>query len=265
MIQFDKKFVLSLIVTWINDATAEYLNRIYRYIGDDLSKNHEQPSKSYLRGQFYIDYNTNTIYIRYLLDPSTRWHNPAASPSIYGEINRFLQQTALRSFYLLRQFKVECLFDQQSLCEHHEYDSNCRSEETNRILYDDTVSYWKTLNGKYMFIRDSSILLADKNRVYENTGKFDFSDYRAEVKELSNRYNFIHNNHSIPEAFEEYKVIYKSYFNRDLVPFEDSDIVKFCLVDWTDYAIKPDKPDWDKWVNFYPTKEIEETPIGEMK
>lgn len=258
MVEFNNQFVLSLIITWINEATMNYIHREYRYIGHDLSINHEQPSKSYLRGQFYIDYTNHIIYVRYLLDPSTIWHNPGASVSIYEAINKSLQDHCLRSYYLLRQYRLECLFDQRSLNEHHEYYSNCRTAETDEVLQEDTISYWKTLNGKYMFVRDNSILLSDKHRVFENTEKVDFSDYRSEVRALSSRYNFKHYNEDIPRAFDEYKVIYKNYFNRDLVPFEDSGITKFCLIDWTDYAIKPDKPDWDQWVNFELPIDIED-------
>lgn len=266
---FDNQYILSNIVNWLNEATVALIHRNYIYINDDISKRYEDKSKSYLIGQFYTDYTNNLILLRILLDPNVAWHNPSANTTVYNAIVDHVTKSCVSSFGTLCQLKVEFLFDQKSLLESHEVHSHCRSEETDRCLCDDTFTVWRSaISNKLMFIRSSSILLADKKRVFENTGKKDFSDYRAEVKAINSRYNFKEDNNSILDAFEEYKVIYRNYFGKELFTINDEDITTFCLMDWTDYSIKERKIDWDQYFNQYnplPKQGIPWDPFAEVQ
>ena len=240
MIEYDNNFILQTLVAWINDITISKLHKHYRFAGDDLESELGEPSKSYLNGQFYIDKKTNTLYIYYLLDPNIRWGKPDVTEDMYKTINDYILKESKHS--LLRDLRIEFLNDEESYTEKHESGSTkCRSEATNRELYDDTISIWKNKDGEYRFIRDSSILEQDKSRVYKETGKKDFSDYRAEVKLINDNYSYRTDNDSIRTAFYTYKAVYESYFGREIDEVDENDITRFYLLNWTDYSIKEKK------------------------
>lgn len=187
MVNYDRQFVLKTLVSWINDVTLIKLKSKYVYAGDDINSNIGYPSKSYIQGQFYID-DDNRLYLSYILDPNVIWRLGYESKYIYIAINEYMISQINRS--LLQGLKLEILIPEESFVEDHEKTSKCRTEDTNRALHDDTVSVWRALNGNYKFIRNSSILIDDKTKVYTETGKRNFSDYRGEVAAINSHYNF---------------------------------------------------------------------------
>ena len=187
MVNYDRQFVLKTLVSWINDVTLAKLKSKYVYAGNDINSNLGYPSKSYIQGQFYID-EDNRLYLSYILDPNIIWTMGYESKRIYMAINEYMISKINKS--LLQGLKLEILIPEESFVEDHEKTSKCRTEDTNRALHDDTVSVWRALNGNYKFIRNSSILIDDKTKIYNETGKQNFSDYRGEVAAINGHYNF---------------------------------------------------------------------------
>lgn len=239
MVIYDKQFVLRSLVTMINDVMLDTIHKKFRYAGDDINSNLGEPSKSYIQGQFYID-DENRMYLSYILDPNTIWGiNNDKAEDLYNQLNEYIRLKF--KIGLLHDLHLEFLFPEDSRVKKPPLTSKCRVEETNRYLYDDTISYWKNIHGRLMFIRDSTILRADKLKVYQSTGETRFVDYENDISVLNSSYSFTIEESDIEVGFEEYKDIYNNYFGRELTKAEDSDIVKFYLINFTDYSIKEKK------------------------
>ena len=231
---YSKEYVQECFIDWINDIMIDKYNTKYEYIGTHIPSDPEYRDKSFLVGQLYIDNDTSTCYIFYTLDPNIIYKDADNALKFYNIINDHLVATSRIS--LLSSLKIEFLFSTTSSIEWNDKDSHghyskCRTEETNRKLYDDTIAVWRsTNNNKYAFIRDSNTLINDKHKVYTETGKGIFNDYHDKVEEINSKYDFVENNDSVLDAFNEYKVIYKEYFNRDLKYLTKNDVSRFVLL-----------------------------------
>lgn len=110
------------------------------------------------------------------------------------------------------------------------------SENHKLNLYDEslkylrvfTMSYWRCFDGKYKFVEDQLVHARDVNEFLMNNkpnGYSKYKEYMDKVLDLNNKYDFESDNSKIPEAFEEYKVLYKETFGKDLYSMEDAEIV----------------------------------------
>lgn len=236
----DNQTILDSLVLWINNVTQSFIHKKYVYAGDDIGSNRGEPSKSYMQGQFYYNPLAETIYISLILDPNITWGYKYNETDVYTRIIDYISNIKNRT--TLNGVKIEFLFSPDSMIDSHELETKCRTGELSNYIYGNTMYLWKDLHDKYKFITDNSLYIHDKNNIYYKTGKRDFSDYQEEIRQLNIRYNDIKtDNTRLPIAFEEYKLLYKQYFGRDLYEINSNSVVRFYLLNFTDYSIKEKK------------------------
>ena len=149
-ISYDINFILRTIVNFINDITLRTVKIKYVYADDDVSnpKRYDDPSKSYLYGKLILPgkldgsniISDNTVYLTYLLDPNIAWGEPDRAKMLYATIDEYILSESRKG--LLKNLHIEILRDQKATQQYHEHKSDCRSEDTIRYLYEDTIGLW---------------------------------------------------------------------------------------------------------------------------
>jgi hypothetical protein len=88
----------------------------------------------------------------------------------------------------------------------------------NDILTLDTVSYWRSINGRFMFLEDKVECDMDRTKYKLNSTWTEFTRkmdlYIAKVHNINS--NLINKNYTIPEAFQKYKELYNEEFGYEL-------------------------------------------------
>ena len=223
----EKKNILkSTIINIIVDKMKELKKK--RFILDtDITKY----AASYMSVQFYYMERTKTIYIYYLLDPNHRFAGKPAAVELYEELNLAIKKILKANFGI----KVEYVGPPDNAADIHH---TCNTNVSNRAITTNTIAYWKGLNDRYEFITDKTYVIRDKYRAYINNGISDYTPIKNIVDELNEEYIFPRDNRLIPSAFSQYRTVYETVLNAYISGFPDEDVVRFHLLNLTDFSIK---------------------------
>lgn len=177
--------------------------------------------------QLYVDRKHMRVYLYYRLDKFCQTI-PEVRAIAYNRINSHVA----KSLYRMTRYRI-------GLCNDNRYEDRDHVEENcliNKVdssylyLRPDTVTYWRCFDGVYRFISDSAAYLNPKRYTYFNGNYRENSErekeFNKKVLDLNNKYKFSYENNAttIPAAFEEYKKLYKQYFDITLDPIDQDKV-----------------------------------------
>lgn len=94
--------------------------------------------------------------------------------------------------------------------------------ESDEILPVDCITYWRTYDEKSKFICNHNQVVADKINYLKFGGTHEkIAEFDKKVLEINKKYDFIKNNREdVEKGFNEYRVLYKEYFGKELSKVE---------------------------------------------
>lgn len=104
------------------------------------------------------------------------------------------------------------------------------ADQSELLLRPYTFSYWRCFDKTYRFVQDKQRFLSDHNIYFNPTilpeDRNKEQEFIDSLMEINNKYNFNNNNEDdFKKAFEEYKVLYKNFYNRELKNIDQDKVV----------------------------------------
>lgn len=218
------------INSYIRDTLSRYFPNVS--IAEKDTYNLSHPCLPY---QFWNDEKFAKVYIYYDLDKASKYLadprkialtiNDRIESNFHKDLNRhpvvvgISQNTSLHSEFLLKDIPSVRTFSEAN-------------GSNNEIIRLGTFSYWRCFDGEYRFIQDFTRLAVLTNlfpMVSEDQADI-MMYFCGAILEINKKYDFnINTETKVKQAFEEYKEIYKTQFNKDLEPVKDTDITTVYL------------------------------------
>lgn len=219
----------------MNKMTKESVEKVNKYIAycivDEL-KNLFKDTKFQIKElfnvvvpsikvQWWYDIEFNKVYLYYLMDIYSSHH--CDTKELYLRINSRLNNNFFKDTHL----NVDLLDPSIRVMEGKRVLNNADSSPI--YLRDAVFSYWRC-GEKYRFIESRQRLHYEvyKDYIFEED-KDRLSLFNEFVLEINKKYDFINNNDDVIPAFEEFKTLYKEFFNRELFVIDPKDVISFSI------------------------------------
>lgn len=208
----------------------------------DLLNNKFKPNLNYnviqhpMTIQFWYDEIFNRVYITYELGIYLRYEQTKFN---WLYICKYINGLLLNNFY--RDIRSYPNIIGPTIKLYYENNNSNRLDFSDEYIRPNTYSVWKTGDGSYKYIESPS---ADSYIQGYLLGINDSSIYSKFCEELLkfNADNVVGvDNPNKLEIFNKYAEVFKKYFNRQLSPVPDNEIISFTIEDLNTINTKTDK------------------------
>lgn len=181
--------------------------------------------KHSMKIQFWYDEIFNRVYITYELSEYLRYNATLPWNYIYKYINRQLLNNMHRDIGIYPNIigpTVKCYYD---------------NEITNRLDFSDkfirpnTYSVWKISDASYKYIESPSADQYIQGYILGVNNSAIYSNFCEDILKLNAEYIVGKDIVDKLDIFDKYAKIFKKYFNRDLSPIPDKDIIRIYIED----------------------------------